>query len=79
VVKRFGINQATDFPHVHLTEDDEVPSGEIKQANVKLAQSMAGVLLWLTTRTRPDIAMTVSSACRLATKTHASPLKSQRQ
>ena len=78
-MKRFGINQATDFPHVHLPEDDEVPSGEIKQADVKLAQSMAGVLLWLTTRTRPDIAMTVSSACRLATKTHASPLKSQRQ
>ena len=35
---------------------------------MKLAQSMAGALLWLTTRTRPDIAMTVSSACRLATK-----------
>ena len=68
MVKRFGITQATDFPHVNLSEDDEVPSGEIKESEVKLAQSMAGALLWLTTRTRPDIAMTVSSACRLATK-----------
>ena len=68
MVKRFGITQATGFPHVHLAEDDEVPSGEIKESDVKLAQSMAGALLWLTTRTRPDIAMTVSSACRLATK-----------
>ena len=29
---------------------------------------MAGALLWLTTRTRPDIAMGVAAACRLVTK-----------
>ena len=67
MVLRFGISHPADFPHVRLSEDDEFPSGDIKQAYIKWAQSMAGALLRLTTRTRPDIAMT-ASACRLAIK-----------
>lgn len=67
MVLRFGISHPADFPHVRLSEDDEFPSGGIKQAYIKWAQSMAGALLRLITRTRLNIAMT-ASACRLATK-----------
>ena len=73
MVQRFGINRTSDFPQVRLSEDDEFPTEGIQPADIKTAQSMAGALLWLTTRTRPDIAMAVSAACRLATK---NPLKS---
>ena len=36
--------------------------------DIKVAQSMAGALLWLTTRTRPDLSMGVAAVSRLATR-----------
>ena len=68
MIQRFGVEKSTDFPHVRLTEDDELPTGDIQPQDVRTAQSMAGALLWLSTRTRPDIAMSVATACRLCTK-----------
>ena len=68
MVKRFGIEKSADFPNFKLDEEDEFPEEPAKPADVKTAQSMAGALLWLTTRTRPDVALSVAAACRLATK-----------
>jgi hypothetical protein len=68
MIQRFEIEKSSDFPRLHLAEGDEVPTGEIKPNDVKKAQSMARALLWLSTRTRPDIAMAVATACRLCTK-----------
>ena len=68
MVQRFGIEKSIDFPNIRLTEEDEIQQENIDANDVKMAQSMAGALLWLSTRTRPDLAMTVSAACRLCTK-----------
>ena len=73
MIQRFNIKKATEFPNFRLAEEDEFPLADIKPADIKTAQSMAGALLWLTTRTRPDIALSVAAACRLTTK---NPLKS---
>ena len=68
MVQRFGIKKSIDFPNVRLTEEDEISSGDIKAEEVKMAQSMTGALVWLSARTRPDLAVTVAAACRLCTK-----------
>eukprot|EP00435_Cladocopium_sp_Y103_P036068 s3762_g9.t1 len=73
MIQRFGIETSSEFPNFKLAEEDEFPEYAIKATDVKTAQSMAGALLWLTTRTRPDIALSVAAACRLATK---NPIKS---
>ena len=68
MVQKWGIDRAVDVPHFKPCEDDENPTEVIDPKDIKTAQAMAGTLLWLTTRTRPDIAMGVSTVCRLATK-----------
>eukprot|EP00435_Cladocopium_sp_Y103_P018479 s2475_g4.t1 len=73
MLQRFGIEKSTVFPNFRLTEEDEFPGENLNPVDIKTAQSMAGALLWLTTRTRPDIALSVAAACRLTTK---NPLKS---
>ena len=77
MVQRFGIEKSIDFPNIRLTEEDEIQQENIDANDVKMAQSMAGALLWLSTRTRPDLAMTVSAACRLCTKIQGGQLRSQ--
>ena len=68
MIQRFEVEKSSDFPRFHLAEGDDMPVGEVLPSDVKKAQSMAGALLWLSTRTRPDIAMAVATACRLCTK-----------
>ena len=68
MIQRFGVEKSRDYPHVKLAEDDELPTSDIQLEDIRTTQSMAGALLWLSTRTRPDIAMSVATACRLCTK-----------
>ena len=68
MVQKWVINRTLDFPHFRPREDDESPQEPVDAKDVKVAQAMAGALLWLTTRTRPDLAMSISTVCRLATK-----------
>ena len=68
MIKRFGIEHSMPYPNYKITENDDNPETTVTPSEIKEAQSMAGALLWLTTRTRPDIAMGVAAACRLATK-----------
>ena len=68
MIQRFGVEKSTDYPHVRLSEDDELPTSDIQLEDIRTAQSMAGALLWFSTKTRPNIAMSVATACRLCTK-----------
>ena len=68
MVQKWGIERGIDAPHFKPSEDDENPGEPVEATDIKIAQGMAGALLWLTTRTRPDLAMSVSTVCRLATK-----------
>ena len=68
MVNRWGIERTVDVPHFKPSEDDENSPEAVDPKDIKTVQAMAGALLWLTTRTRPDIAMGVSTVCRLATK-----------
>eukprot|EP00435_Cladocopium_sp_Y103_P033382 s1981_g8.t1 len=73
MIQRFNIEQSVQYPNFKVAETDDEPENPITAADIKQAQSMAGALLWLSTRTRPDIAFGVASACKLATK---NPVKS---
>jgi len=68
MVQKWGIEKEIDAPHFKPSEEDENPGEPVQATDIKVAQGMAGALLWLTTRTRPDLAMSVSTVCRLATK-----------
>ena len=68
MIQRWNIESGISFPQFKISEDDEEPSETVQSEEIKTAQSMAGALLWLTTRTRPDLAVGVSAVCRLATK-----------
>ena len=68
MLQRWSIETEMPFPQFKISEEDEVPSEVVLPEDIKTAQSMAGALLWLTTRTRPDLAVGVSAVCRLATK-----------
>ena len=57
MVTKWGIDRAVDVPHFKPSEDDENPPEAVDPKDIKTARAMAGALLWLTTRTRPDIAM----------------------
>ena len=65
MIQRFNIGKSSDFPQVRLCEDDDTPADGPKAEDVKAAQSMAGALLWLSTRTRPDIAMTCGRSLQI--------------
>ena len=57
-----------EFPHFKLVEYDDKPFEPVNPEDIKVAQSMEGALLWLTTRTRPDLSMGVAAVSRLATR-----------
>ncbi|CAE7553512.1 GIP [Symbiodinium sp. CCMP2592] len=56
-------------------EDDETEAGPVDEDLVKQAQKMAGELLWLVTRTRPDVGFATAHVCSAATKDPASAIK----
>ena len=78
MTQRWDIHKAIDVPNFKLSDAEEEPADPIDQNQIKTAQAMAGALLWLNTRTRPDISVGVSMVCRLATKTLPNPLKLER-
>ena len=63
---RYGIEESASTPITRWTEPEagsQPSAGEIKEA-----QAMTGALLWLSTRTRPDLAYVVSRCGQQATK-----------
>ena len=72
MIQRWGVQDVVAAPQIKITEFDEIPDDVVKPADIKTAQAIAGSLLWLSARTRPDLVFGVSTVCRLATK---NPLK----
>ena len=68
LLTRWGISESLQFPAFKVTEEDEHFVGEIDPNDVRTAQMITGALLWLSTRTRPDLVFGVSTMSRLTTK-----------
>ena len=68
MLQRWGVEEGTDYPVFKVSEADEVPCEQIDPNQLRQAQAVAGSLLWLTTRTRPDILYGVATMSRLISK-----------
>ena len=68
MLQRWNIETHLEFPHFKLVEYDDEPFEPVQPEDIKTAQSMAGALLWLSTRTRPDLSAGVAAVSRLATR-----------
>ena len=68
MLQRWNITKATDVPNYRINEDDDTPSDPVEPQQIKQAHSVTGALLWLATRTRPDLSVGVATVCRLATR-----------
>eukprot|EP00438_Fugacium_kawagutii_P017886 Skav201903 [mRNA] locus=scaffold3992:11450:20578:- [translate_table: standard] len=68
VLNAWDIKEGTKFPQFKVCETDfEVEEGA-NMEDVKTAQAMCGALLWIATRTRPDLSYGVSSMSRIMAK-----------
>eukprot|EP00438_Fugacium_kawagutii_P019184 Skav219373 [mRNA] locus=scaffold76:661740:669233:+ [translate_table: standard] len=65
VLNAWNIKEGTKFPQFKVLETDfEIEEGATMD-DVKTAQAMCGALLWVATRTRPDLSYGVSSMSRI--------------
>ena len=70
ILKKWEISEGASWPLFKVTEEDENP-GELTEADandLKQAQALAGSLLWVATRTRPDVMYGVAIMSRLMSK-----------
>ena len=68
LLSRWAVSESLAYPAFKINEEDELVTSEINQADIKSAQALTGALLWLSTRTRPDLVHGVSVMSRLVTK-----------
>eukprot|EP00435_Cladocopium_sp_Y103_P017368 s2125_g4.t1 len=68
LLDRWQVSSGVDYPHFKLSEADFEPSESIDPKVLKEAQALAGGLLWLATKTRPDLAYGVSAMTRLMSR-----------
>ena len=68
LLSRWAVSESLAYPAFKINEEDELVTSEINQADIKSAQALTGALLWLSTRTRPDLVHGVSAMSRLVTK-----------
>ena len=70
MLQRWNVTRSAEYPQFKTTEEDENPTElqDIDANQIKQAQAVAGALLWLSTRTRPDLSVGVATVCRLATR-----------
>ena len=67
MLKRWNITGSLEFPNYRVVEDEECEEN-INPETLRTAQAMAGSLLWLSTRTRPDLAHGVATMSMLMTR-----------
>eukprot|EP00438_Fugacium_kawagutii_P007554 Skav217693 [mRNA] locus=scaffold1925:59391:64646:+ [translate_table: standard] len=68
MLAKWEVDSTLESPVFRINEDDFVQSDEVDAGSVKRAQAMAGSLLWLATRTRPDLSFGVMTLCQLCTR-----------
>ena len=68
MLQRWEVTEGIDYPVFKVSEEDEIPRDHIDPGQLRQAQAVAGSLLWLTTRTRPDILYGVATMSRLMSK-----------
>ena len=71
MIQRWNIKKVAEYPNFKTTEEEETSTEPIDPQQIKQAQAMAGALLWLSTRTRPDLSVGVATVCRMATRNPA--------
>eukprot|EP00438_Fugacium_kawagutii_P026282 Skav208236 [mRNA] locus=scaffold2601:200137:204873:+ [translate_table: standard] len=67
LLQEWNIQESTLFPDFKVSEEDNVKEENPDHSMVRQAQALAGSLLWLSTRTRPDLAFGVATMSRLTT------------
>ena len=75
LMTRWGITESLAFPAFKVTESDEEVENDINPNDVRTAQMLTGALLWVSTRTRPDLAFGVSAMSRLVTRNPAKAIE----
>ena len=64
LLARWNVNTSTTFPNFKVNEADGEQQPDIDRNQVREAQALAGSLLWLSTRSRPDLAFGVAAISR---------------
>ena len=68
LMDKHNINQTAGVPCPKVEEGPEEPAENLQGPVLRAAQQLCGELMWLTTRTRPDVAYTVGVVSRLLHK-----------
>ena len=68
ILERWHVEQRSEFPNFKIGETDFEAVEHIAPDVLKEAQALAGGLLWLATRTRPDISFGVATMSRLISR-----------
>ena len=77
MLQRWNVTKSIEYPNFKLSESDEDPADPIDSEPDQNSpgDSWCVALIWLNTRTRPDISVGVSAVCRLATKNPAKSIE----
>ena len=67
ILAKWNVTGKSAFPAFKISEEDEM-SREFDQNELREAQALTGALLWLSTRTRPDLVFRVSTMSRLVAR-----------
>eukprot|EP00435_Cladocopium_sp_Y103_P032651 s1805_g8.t1 len=68
MLDRWQVSHGADYPHFKLNETDFEATEAVDPHVLREAQALAGGLLWLATKTRPDLSYGVSTMTRLITR-----------
>ena len=70
ILAKWGIKEKASFPAFKITEDDEAIH-DFQPQELREAQAVTGALLWLSTRSRPDLVYGLSAMSRLVSRNPA--------
>ena len=75
ILTRWNVKEASTFPNFKVSETDMEPPDSVDKVQIREAQALAGSLLWLSTRSRPDLAYGVAALSRLVTRNPAKAIE----